>query len=146
MYATHTLVFSRESSRRREIQLKRARAYKAAAAQQRAAGQWWRTALQRYKQQKMWMHLGPPNQGQLPSRFVRIHEVSKRLLIMYCFCHYCYHKTAQYTGSVVTLCYMIAHFSATSCCYKHAYMRSVRTTYYHCCYVHSTATIVTVYR
>jgi hypothetical protein len=74
--ATYTLHLC-QSSRRREIQLKRARAYKAAAAQQRAAGQWWRSALQRYKQQKMWMHLGPPNQGQLPSRFVRIHEVSQ---------------------------------------------------------------------
>jgi hypothetical protein len=35
---------------------------------------WWKEALQKYAQQRMWMHLGPPKQGKLPSRFDRIHE------------------------------------------------------------------------
>ena len=58
-----------------EMQLKRRRVRRMCARQRAATSQWWRDALQRYAQRRMWMHLGPPKQGQLPERFVRIHEV-----------------------------------------------------------------------
>ncbi|CAN0024749.1 unnamed protein product [Scytosiphon promiscuus] len=57
-----------------EMQLKRRRVRRMCARQRAATSQWWRDALQRYAQRRMWMHLGPPKQGQLPERFVRIHE------------------------------------------------------------------------
>lgn len=67
-----------------EIQLKRRRVRRMCARQRAATSQWWRDALQRYAQRKMWMHLGPPKQGQLPERFVRIHEV---IVGVYVFLH-----------------------------------------------------------
>eukprot|EP00611_Tribonema_gayanum_P018516 TRINITY_DN3164_c0_g2_i2.p1 TRINITY_DN3164_c0_g2~~TRINITY_DN3164_c0_g2_i2.p1 ORF type:complete len:498 (-),score=232.22 TRINITY_DN3164_c0_g2_i2:169-1662(-) len=65
------------SRKNEEMHVKRERVRLMVIAQAAAAGQWWREALQRYGQARMWMHLGPPKQGQLPPRFDRIHEPHK---------------------------------------------------------------------
>ncbi len=57
-----------------ELSAKRARAIRLYKQQSAASGRWWKEALRQYAQQRMWMHLGPPRQGQLPSRFCRMHE------------------------------------------------------------------------
>ncbi|CAM9514219.1 unnamed protein product [Discosporangium mesarthrocarpum] len=57
-----------------ETQLKGRRVRRMCARQRAAMSQWWRDALQRYAQKRMWMHLGPPKQGQLPPRYERIYE------------------------------------------------------------------------
>lgn len=73
--AATTLSGMIDEDRIAEMQLKRRRVRRMCARQRAATSQWWRDALQRYAQQRMWMHLGPPKQGQLPERFIRIHEV-----------------------------------------------------------------------
>lgn len=73
--AATTLSGMIDEDRIAEMQLKRRRVRRMCARQRAATSQWWRDALQRYAQRRMWMHLGPPKQGQLPERFVRIHEV-----------------------------------------------------------------------
>ncbi len=60
-----------------ELATKRARAHRLYKQQSAASGRWWKEALRQYAQQRMWMHLGPPSQGQLPSRFCRVHEPEK---------------------------------------------------------------------
>ncbi len=60
-----------------ELAAKRARARQLYKQQSAASGRWWKEALRLYAQQRMWMHLGPPRQGQLPSRFCRVHEPQK---------------------------------------------------------------------
>eukprot|EP00903_Cladosiphon_okamuranus_P008585 g8235.t1 len=72
--AATTLSGMIDEDRIAEMQLKRRRVRRMCARQRAATSQWWRDALQRYAQRRMWMHLGPPKQGQLPERFVRIHE------------------------------------------------------------------------
>lgn len=73
--AATTLSGMIDEDRIAEIQLKRRRVRRMSERQLAATSQWWRDSLQRYAQRRMWMHLGPPKQGQLPERFVRIHEV-----------------------------------------------------------------------
>lgn len=73
--AATTLSGMIDEDRIAEIQLKRRRVRRMCARQRAATSQWWRDALQRYAQRRMWMQLGPPKQGQLPERFVRIYEV-----------------------------------------------------------------------
>lgn len=73
--AATTLSGMIDEDRIAETQLKRKRVRRMCARQRAATSQWWRDALQRYAQRRMWMHLGPPKQGQLPERFVRIHQV-----------------------------------------------------------------------
>lgn len=75
MSAATTLSGMIDEDRIAEMQLKRRRVRRMCARQRAATSQWWRDALQRYAQRRMWMHLGPPKQGQLPERFVRIYEV-----------------------------------------------------------------------
>ncbi|CAM9264609.1 unnamed protein product [Sphacelaria rigidula] len=72
--AATTLSGMIDEDRIAEIQLKRRRVRRMSERQLAATSQWWRDSLQRYAQRRMWMHLGPPKQGQLPERFVRIHE------------------------------------------------------------------------
>lgn len=79
--AATTLSGMIDEDRIAEIQLKRRRVRRMCARQRAATSQWWRDALQRYAQRRMWMHLGPPKQGQLPERFVRIYEVIVTLLL-----------------------------------------------------------------
>lgn len=74
--AATTLSGMIDEDRIAETQLKRKRVRRMCARQRAATSQWWRDALQRYAQRRMWMHLGPPKQGQLPERFVRIHQVT----------------------------------------------------------------------
>ncbi|CAB1096112.1 unnamed protein product [Ectocarpus sp. CCAP 1310/34] len=76
--AATTLSGMIDEDRIAEMQLKRRRVRRMCARQRAATSQWWRDALQRYAQQRMWMHLGPPKQGQLPERFIRIHEKEPR--------------------------------------------------------------------
>ena len=73
--AATTLSGMIDEDRIAETQLKRRRVRRMCSRQRAATSQWWRDSLQRYAQRRMWMHLGPPKQGQLPERFVRIHEV-----------------------------------------------------------------------
>lgn len=73
--AATTLSGMIDEDRIAEIQRKRRRVHEMIDRQWAATSQWWRDAVQRYEQRRMWMHLGPPKQGQLPERFVRIHEV-----------------------------------------------------------------------
>lgn len=73
--AATTLSGMIDQDRIAETQLKRRRVRRMCSRQRAATSQWWRDSLQRYAQRRMWMHLGPPKQGQLPERFVRIHEV-----------------------------------------------------------------------
>ncbi|CAM9094825.1 unnamed protein product [Laminaria digitata] len=72
--AATTLSGMIDQDRIAETQLKRRRVRRMCSRQRAATSQWWRDSLQRYAQRRMWMHLGPPKQGQLPERFVRIHE------------------------------------------------------------------------
>ncbi|CAM9112844.1 unnamed protein product [Choristocarpus tenellus] len=72
--AATTLSGMIDEDRIAETQLKKRRVRHMSARQRAAMSQWWRDSLQRYAQKRMWMHLGPPKQGQLPPRFERIHE------------------------------------------------------------------------
>ncbi|CAM9202241.1 unnamed protein product [Chrysoparadoxa australica] len=64
----------REQQMAADIKSKRTKVKAIRKAHEQVSSRWWRDALQKYAQQRMWMHLGPPKQGQLPSRFTRIYE------------------------------------------------------------------------
>ncbi|CAM9450333.1 unnamed protein product, partial [Phaeothamnion confervicola] len=66
-----------DGDRMAQIHLRKRRVRQMCVRQRVAMAQWWLEALQRYVQKRMWMHLGPPKQGQLPPRFVRIHKPYK---------------------------------------------------------------------
>ncbi|CAM9117146.1 unnamed protein product [Ectocarpus sp. 8 AP-2014] len=85
--AATTLSGMIDEDRIAEMQLKRRRVRRMCARQRAATSQWWRDALQRYAQQRMWMHLGPPKQGQLPERFIRIHEPERLTMFEKWFSH-----------------------------------------------------------
>ena len=102
--AATTLSGMIDEDRIAEMQLKRRRVRRMCARQRAATSQWWRDALQRYAQRRMWMHLGPPKQGQLPERFVRIHEVLLRMSSRVLFSTWRELDSAAHSGNSCTAC------------------------------------------